>query len=74
MLTTLWGIAHLMPTTSVVRAFGELSPDNEHIITMEWILEGVALILIGVLVATVTAVDSTSRLPDRSTSSPLPGS
>ncbi len=61
-LTALWGIAHLMPTKSVVRGFGELSPDNEHIITMEWILEGVALILIGVLVATVTAVDSTSTV------------
>ncbi len=61
-LTALWGIAHLMPTKSVVRGFGELSPDNEHIITMEWILEGVALILIGVLVATVTAVDSTNTV------------
>ena len=66
-LTALWGIAHLMPTKSVVRGFGELSPDNEHIITMEWILEGVALILIGVLVATVTLSIQRARLPDRFT-------
>ncbi len=56
-LPALWGIAHLFPTKSVVRGFGEITPDNERIITMEWILEGVALIWIGVLVATVTAID-----------------
>lgn len=61
-LTALWGIAHLLPTKSVVREFGELSPDNERIITMEWILEGVALIFIGVLVAAVTVVDATSTV------------
>jgi hypothetical protein len=61
-LTALWGIAHLLPTKSVVRGFGELSADNEYIITMEWILEGVTLIFIGVLVATVTAVDATTTV------------
>ena len=58
--TALWGIAHLVPTRSVVREFGQLSADNARIITMEWILEGVALIFIGVLVATVTIVDATT--------------
>jgi hypothetical protein len=61
-LTALWGIAHLLPTRSVVRGFGELSLDNKRIITMEWILEGVALIFIGVLIATVTALDSTTMV------------
>jgi len=61
-LTALWGSAHLFPTKSVVRGFGEITPDNEHIITMEWILEGVALIWIGVLVATVTAIDPASAI------------
>ena len=61
-LTALWGVAHLLPTRSVVRGFGKLSLDNQRIITMEWILEGVALILIGVLVAIVTAVDATSMV------------
>ena len=59
-LTGLWGLAHLLPTKSVVRGFGEITPDNKRIITMEWILEGVALIWVGVLVATVTAIDAAS--------------
>jgi hypothetical protein len=44
-LTVMWGVAHLFPTKSV------------GIITMEWIIEGLALIFIGVLVATVTVID-----------------
>ena len=56
-LPGVWGLAHLFPTKSVVRGFGEITSDNKRIITMEWILEGVALIWIGVLVATVTAID-----------------
>jgi hypothetical protein len=59
-LTGFWGIAHLFPTKSVVRGFGEISLDNKRIITMEWILEGVALVWVGVLVATVTAIDPAS--------------
>lgn len=61
-MTALWGIAHVLPTRSVVRGFGELSLDNKRIITMEWILEGVALIFIGVLIGTVTAVDATTMV------------
>ena len=55
-----WGIAHLFPTKNVVADFGDISEDNRNIITMEWIVEGVALIFIGALVAMVTAVDPTS--------------
>lgn len=58
--TTLWGVAHLFPTRNVVAGFGEVSEDNRNIITMEWIVEGVALIFIGALVVTVTVVDPTS--------------
>jgi hypothetical protein len=61
-LTALWGISHLFPTKNVVAGFGEISEDNRHIITMEWIVEGVALIFIGALVATVTVVDPTSAV------------
>ena len=61
-LTTLWGVAHLMPTKSVVQGFGDISEDNRHIITMEWIVEGVALILIGVLVVAVSLVDPVSAV------------
>ena len=56
-LTVIWGVAHLFPTKSVVREFGEISIDNKRIITMEWITEGLALIFIGVLVTVVTVID-----------------
>lgn len=59
-LTALWGIAHLFPTKSVVAGFGEITADNKHIITMEWIVEGTALIILGLLVATVTYVEPSS--------------
>jgi hypothetical protein len=57
-----WGVAHLFPTGNVVRGFGDISPDNRRIITMEWIIEGVALVFIGVLVAFVTYLDSGSSV------------
>lgn len=56
-LTALWGLAHLWPTRSVVEGFGGISEDNRRIITMEWIVEGVALLVIGILVATVSLID-----------------
>ncbi|HEX9896216.1 MAG TPA: hypothetical protein VGA85_00950 [Dehalococcoidales bacterium] len=49
-----WGIAHIIPTKSVVNGFGAISTDNKRIITMEWIAEGLALCFIGVLVFLVT--------------------
>ncbi|HUI65090.1 MAG TPA: hypothetical protein VL126_09625 [Bacteroidota bacterium] len=52
-----WGIAHLLPTGKVVEGFGTISVDNKRIITMEWIIEGYTLILIGGLVCLVTIVD-----------------
>jgi hypothetical protein len=59
-LLVFWGIAHLFPTKSVVEGFGDISLDNKRIITMEWIVEGVALIFIGVVVASVTYIAYTS--------------
>jgi hypothetical protein len=59
-LTALWGIAHLFATRGVVAGFGEISLDNRRVITMEWIVEGVALIAIGAFVATATAVGAGS--------------
>jgi hypothetical protein len=56
-LTVLWGITHLIPTKNVVNDFGDISEDNRNIITMEWIVEGVSLIFIGVLVSVVTLVN-----------------
>jgi hypothetical protein len=60
--TALWGISHLFPTRSVVKGFGTISVDNQRIITMEWIIEGVSLIFIGVLVAMVTIIDTTNSV------------
>ena len=57
-LTGLWGIAHLFATRGVVAGFGELTPDNRRIITMEWIVEGVALISTAAFVVAATAIDS----------------
>ena len=54
---TLWGIAHIVPTRSVVAGFGAISEDNRLIITMEWAAEGLALSFIGVLVMLITALD-----------------
>ena len=51
---TLWGIAHIVPTKSVVNGFGKMSQDNRRIITMEWVAEGLTLCFIGLLVLFVT--------------------
>ena len=51
-----WGIAHIIPTRSVVKGFGEISEDNTKIITMEWAAEGITLCFIGVLVLLVTVI------------------
>ena len=47
---TAWGVAHILPTKSVVTSFGQISEDNKLIITMEWIAEGLTLSFIGLLV------------------------
>ena len=57
-----WGIAHLFPTKSVVEGFGDISLDNKRIMMMEWIIEGVSLIFIGVLVVLVTYADYASTI------------
>ncbi len=61
-LPLLWGIAHLFATRPVVKGFGDISLDNRRIIAMEWIVEGVALIFIGVLTASVTYADRTGMV------------
>jgi hypothetical protein len=61
-MTGLWGIAHLAATRGAVADFGDISTDNRHIITMEWIVEGVALIAIGAFVAVAAAIDPSSSV------------
>jgi uncharacterized membrane protein YwaF len=53
----MWGVAHLFATKGVVAGFGDLKTDNRHIITMEWIVEGVALISIAAFVVASTATE-----------------
>jgi hypothetical protein len=53
-LITVWGIAHIVPTKSVVNGFGAISEDNKRIIIMEWIAEGLTLCFIGLLVLLIT--------------------
>jgi hypothetical protein len=57
-----WGVAHLFPTRNVVKGFGDISLDNQRVITMEWINEGATLIFIGLLTAAVTIVDPVSMV------------
>ncbi len=56
-LLVFWGIAHLIPTRSIVKDFGHVSPDNKKIISMEWINEGVFLIFIGSVIGVLTYFD-----------------
>jgi len=51
---TIWGIAHIVPTKSIVGGFGPISEDNKRIITMEWIAEGLTFCFIGLLVLFIT--------------------
>jgi hypothetical protein len=61
-LTGLWGVSHLLATKGVVAGFGDISVDNRRIITMEWIVEGVALISTAAFVAVAGAIDPKSKV------------
>ena len=50
----------MFATKGVVAGFGELTDDNRRIITMEWIVEGVALISTAAFVAAATATEPQS--------------
>ena len=56
-IVILWGIAHIViPTRSIIDAFGPISADNQRTLLMEWLMEGVLLVFIGVLVVLVASV------------------
>ena len=61
-LLLIWGVAHITFTRSVVDGFGDISLDNRRVLTMEWVVEGMALIFICAVVSAVTCVDHTSRI------------
>ena len=56
-----WGIAHLISTMGVIKNFGEISRDNRLIITMEWIMEGLTMIFIGLLIIIITLLGGASN-------------
>ena len=50
-----WGVAHIaIPTKNIIDGFRPLSEDNERILKMEWIMEGLTLGFIGALVSCMT--------------------
>ena len=49
----IWGIAHIIPTKSLVSGFGEITEDNRRNIKMEWVGEGLTLVFIGGLVQAI---------------------
>jgi hypothetical protein len=60
-LVGLWGVAHAIPTATVLKGFEPITADNRHVIKQEWLAEaftmwGLAALLIGVTV--VGPVDS----------------
>ena len=55
-VSLLWGIAHIVPTTRVVAGFEPLSRDNRLVLVMEWVAEGLTLVFIGGLVLSITAL------------------
>ncbi len=61
-ITIIWGIAHLFPTKTIVKGFGEISTDNKNFIIMEWLAESVSLVFIGIIITGVTLIDMTSRV------------
>lgn len=62
LFVVLWGVAHLFPTRSVVAGFGDITLDNQRIITMEWSIEGVALVFVGIIISGVTLTDPASAV------------
>ena len=61
----LWGTAHLFPTKSVIKGFGDISIDNKNILRMEWITEGFSLIFSGTLVLLITIIGDNENITSR---------
>ena len=61
----IWGIAHLFPTKSVVKGFGDISADNKNILKMEWITEGFSLIFTGTLLLLVTFMGDNENITSK---------
>ncbi len=42
----IWGIAHIISTKTAVAGYGYISRDNELILIMGWVAEGITLIFV----------------------------
>jgi hypothetical protein len=63
-IVILWGTAHIViPTRSIVEGFEPTSADNRRIVLMEWLMEGVLLIFLGVLVTLFASLAPQSGTP-----------
>ena len=61
----LWGVSHIIPTKQVVAGFGDIGRDNRHIITMEWVAEGLSFMFVAALIVAVTwSGDTTEAAED----------
>ena len=67
-----WGVMHVKATRNVVRDFGTISADSTHIITMEWIAEGLTHVFVAVLVVLVTTMPARTRLHRTWSTEPAP--
>ena len=56
-----WVTAHLVPTRNIIKDFGDISRDNQRIVAMEWVNEGLTLVYMGILIITVTALENAAR-------------
>ncbi len=61
LIIVVWGTAHILPIKAIIAGFGILSNDNRHILTMEWVAEGLAMIFIGLLTALVALTSGTQN-------------
>jgi hypothetical protein len=61
LIAAAWGIAHLIPTSRIIKMFGDTSEDNKRVLAMSWIAEGVALIFIGAVVCLTVAIAGTEN-------------
>lgn len=61
-LILFWGITHFPPTAITVRDFGDITANNKLIITMEWLVEGLTLLFLGILTIVVTKIETESKL------------
>lgn len=61
----IWGTAHLFPTKSVIKGFGDISVDSKNVLRMEWITEGFSLIFAGTLVLLMTIIGDNESITAR---------